>query len=241
MNDAAWRSLIDDAEPVNAPPDLVETFAGLVEARAADTAYVVAQLGLSLDGRIATSTGDSRYINGTAALTHLHRLRALVDAVLVGAGTARIDDPRLSVRLCEGPSPARVVIDPRGTVGAAAQVWAEDGARCLVFGGAADLPAHVERLPVPEGPIPVAAMRDALEALGIKRLLVEGGADTLARFLAAGCVDCLHLLYGRVIIGNGPVGINLPPIPSLSCAPRPAGSTHVFPDGDLLVACTLRP
>jgi diaminohydroxyphosphoribosylaminopyrimidine deaminase/5-amino-6-(5-phosphoribosylamino)uracil reductase len=201
---------------------------------------VIAQLGLSLDGRIATDTGDSRYINNAGALTHLHRLRALVDVVLVGAGTARTDDPRLNVRMCDGPSPARVVIDPNGTVSASAKVWADDGARCLVFGGSGDLPAHVERLEVPNGDIATSELIGMLADRGLQRVLVEGGADTLTRFLEQDTVDELHLLYGRVIIGCGPVGINLPPISKLSAAPRPAGSTHVFSDGDVLMTCLLK-
>ena len=73
----------------------------------------VGQIGQSLDGRIATPTGHSHYINGPAGLDHLHRLRALVDAVLVGVGTAIADDPQLTVRRVAGPNPARVVLDPK--------------------------------------------------------------------------------------------------------------------------------
>jgi diaminohydroxyphosphoribosylaminopyrimidine deaminase / 5-amino-6-(5-phosphoribosylamino)uracil reductase len=76
--------------------------------------FVVAQLGQSLDGRIATVTGDSKYINGEAALDHLHAIRAHVDAVVVGIGTVIADDPQLTVRRAEGRNPARVIIDPRG-------------------------------------------------------------------------------------------------------------------------------
>ncbi|MCA8879509.1 MAG: RibD family protein [Rhodobacteraceae bacterium] len=201
---------------------------------------MVAQLGLSLDGRIATETGDAKYINGTDALAHLHRIRALVDAVVVGAGTVRADDPQLTVRHCPGRHPARVVIDPNGTIGARARVWTDDGARLLVFGGAPHLPARVERIPVPRGDIPTPQILSQLARRGLRRLLIEGGADTLSRFLAADAVDYLHLLYGRVIIGSGKVGINLPAAGALANAPRPATRTHIFPDGDLLVSCDFR-
>ena len=76
--------------------------------------YLFAQVGQSLDGRIATPSGDATAISGPEGLRHLHRCRALADAVVVGVRTALSDDPRLTVRLVEGPSPARVVIDPRG-------------------------------------------------------------------------------------------------------------------------------
>ena len=79
-----------------------------------DDLVVVGQIGQSLDGQIATTTGRSHYISGPEGLDHLHRLRSLVDAVVVGVGTAAADDPQLTVRRVTGPSPARVVIDPRG-------------------------------------------------------------------------------------------------------------------------------
>src|SRR5215475_11045638 len=94
---------------------------------ASSRAVVVGQLGQSLDGRIATPTGHSHYVNGPAAIRHLHRLRALVDAAIVGIGTVLADDPRLTVREIAGPSPARVVIDPNGRLPAGARLLADDG------------------------------------------------------------------------------------------------------------------
>ena len=88
-----------------------------------DELVVVGQIGQSIDGRIATVTGHSHYINGPAGLAHLHRLRALVDAVVVGVGTALADDPQLTVRRVTGPQPARVVIDPAGGCRPAPSCW----------------------------------------------------------------------------------------------------------------------
>jgi hypothetical protein len=93
--------------------------------------FVVGQLGQSLDGRIATATGRSHYINGPESIRHLHRLRALADAVIVGIGTVVADDPQLTVRKIEGRDPARVVIDPNGRLPPDARILAEDG--CPVF------------------------------------------------------------------------------------------------------------
>src|SRR5690606_35628749 len=95
--------------------------------------FVVAQLGQSLDGRVATPTGESRWINRDAALDHLHRLRACVDAVVVGIGTVLAGGPRLNVRRVSGPHPARVVIDPNGRLPVNAQCLADDGARRIVI------------------------------------------------------------------------------------------------------------
>ena len=114
--DSAWPSLIDLAAGhacVEAPRDcrLWPLYASVAEGRG-EPAFVIAQLGQSLDGRVATATGKSRYINGPEAIRHLHRLRALCDAVVVGVGTVIADDPQLTVREVQGPCPARVVIDP---------------------------------------------------------------------------------------------------------------------------------
>jgi diaminohydroxyphosphoribosylaminopyrimidine deaminase / 5-amino-6-(5-phosphoribosylamino)uracil reductase len=87
-----------------------------------DDLMVVAQLGQSIDGRITTDGRHPTCINGAAGLDHLHRLRALVDAVVVGVGTAVSDDPQLTVRRVAGPNPARVVIDPRGRLGVTARL-----------------------------------------------------------------------------------------------------------------------
>lgn len=202
---------------------------------------VLAQLGMSLDGRIATPTGSSRGINGPGAMLHLHRIRALVDAVVIGAGTARIDNPRLTVRSCAGESPARVVIDPRGTVGPNSHVWSgDDGARRLVFGGMPELEdIGVERIAPPPGEIPPAWIVRRLRAEGLHRVLIEGGGKTVSQFVAAGEVELLHLLVGPVIIGSGLVGLALPMIDRLDSAQRPDAVVHVFDEGDVLFACRL--
>ena len=95
--------------------------------------WVVAQIGQSLDGRVATVTGHSHYVNGAPALRHLHELRAMADAEVVGVGTVIADDPQLTVRLVAGENPVRVVIDPRGRAPVQARCFAPDGVRRLVL------------------------------------------------------------------------------------------------------------
>jgi riboflavin biosynthesis pyrimidine reductase len=93
----------------------------------------VAQIGQSLDGRIATVTGDARDVSGPDGLAHLHRMRALVDGVVIGVRTALHDTPRLTVRLCPGRNPARIVIDPRGRLPDDAALLQADGARRIII------------------------------------------------------------------------------------------------------------
>lgn len=208
-----------------------------------DGPLVVAQLGQSLDGRIATVTGASKYINGEHALDHLHRLRAHVDAVLVGVGTVCADRPRLTVRRVEGAHPVRVVIDPEGRLPAD---WAglHDGAGpvfALCRPGVTP-PAPAEAVPLEPGPdgFRPADIVAALAARGLRRILLEGGADTLARFLDVGAVDLLHVLVAPMILGSGKEGIRLDPIESLDDALRPVTRVHAFEDGDVLFTCDLR-
>ncbi|MFY8106775.1 MAG: RibD family protein [Elstera sp.] len=201
---------------------------------------VIGQLGQSLDGRIATRTGHSHYINGAAALTHLHCLRALVEGVLVGAGTVIADDPLLTVRHVPGGQPARIVLDPNGRVPNTARLWQIPGRRIVMQRGQFARPEGVEivSLPgVPGEPIAPQTLLDALRRVGVRRILVEGGAHTLSHFLAAGALDRLHLLIGPLIIGSGLPGLSLPPIDRLEGALRPVTRCYPLCGGDIIVDC----
>lgn len=208
-----------------------------------EMSLVVAQLGQSLDGRIATLTGESRYINGQAALAHLHRIRASVDAVVVGAGTVIADNPRLTVRLCEGKNPVRVIIDPRARVPHHLNCIADRSVRTIRI-QSCDQPAppglEILRLPSQDGNISPRAIVDALAEIGLKRVLIEGGAGTISNFIDARAVDRLHVLVAPVIMGSGKPGLDLAPISQLCHALRPRTSVHVLCDGNVLFDCDLR-
>jgi riboflavin-specific deaminase-like protein len=208
-----------------------------------DRPFVVAQLGQSLDGRIATVTGESKYINGKAALDHLHRIRAEVDAVLVGAGTIDADDPQLTVRHVAGRSPARVVIDPRGRLDARGKWLTQDGVSLYVVttNRAARCGAQTICMDADDkGVISPRAIVDALFQRGMRRLLVEGGARTVSSFIDAGCVDRLHLLMAPVILGSGRQGLDLAPISRLEDALRPATVPYILEGGEVLFDCALQ-
>lgn len=208
-----------------------------------DDMVVIGQIGQSLDGRIATIGGRLEYINGPAGLAHLHRLRALVDAVAVGIGTALADDPQLTVRNVAGPSPARVVIDPRGRIPPGARLLARDGLPRLVItadGNKPALPTDVEAVSLPStsGHIAPAAILHALAERGFRRVLIEGGSETISRFLAAGCLDRLHVVVAPIILGSGRPSCTLPQILRTEHAIRPRVTT--FPLGnEVLFDCDL--
>jgi diaminohydroxyphosphoribosylaminopyrimidine deaminase / 5-amino-6-(5-phosphoribosylamino)uracil reductase len=208
-----------------------------------DDLVLVGQCGQSIDARIATATGHSHYINGEAGLAHLHRLRALVDAVVIGVGTAIADDPQLTVRRVAGPNPARVILDPNGRLPPTARVLAADGARRLVVtaaGTRVELPPGVEVVPLPAegGRLAPATIAAALAAFGFRRMLIEGGADTVSRFLAARCLDRLHIMVAPIILGGGRTSLTLPPIERVEQAVRASMRAHVLGD-DVLLDCDL--
>jgi riboflavin-specific deaminase-like protein len=208
-----------------------------------DDLVVVGQIGQSIDGRIATVTGHSKYINGPAGLAHLHRLRALVDAVLVGIGTAVADNPLLTVRRCAGPNPARIVLDPRGRLSPDARVLTEDGVRRLVItaeGVRPKLPPGVEvvGLAANGGEIAPSAILAALKERGLARVLIEGGAHTVSRFIAAGCLDRLHVMVAPIMLGAGQSGVTLTPIATADLALRAPMRAHLIGD-EVLLDCDL--
>jgi diaminohydroxyphosphoribosylaminopyrimidine deaminase / 5-amino-6-(5-phosphoribosylamino)uracil reductase len=217
-------------------------FAHIDEA-SSDRPFVIAQLGQSLDGRIATLTGHSRYINRNAALDHLHKIRAHVDAVIVGIGTVIADDPLLNVRRVIGENPARVVIDPSGRMPLSSRLLYEDGARRIIIRGkSSPLPNGVEEviLPVENGMINPNFIINALFSLGLAKFLVEGGAKTISQFISHNAVDRLHVLVAPMIIGSGKPGIELPPISVVDDALRPLTEVTILSDGDVLFDCNLR-
>ena len=207
----------------------------------------VGHLGESLDGFIATHTGDSRWVTGHANVVHMHRLRALCDAVIVGAGTIAADDPRLTTRLVDGSNPLRVVLDPGRRLPADHRVFSDNGAETLyvcardLVGEGESRFGHAEVLPIAgasEG-LDLDALMAALRARGCTRVFVEGGGITVSTFLQANLLDRLHLAIAPLLIGDGRAAIRLPAPTLLGECHRP--EYRVFRmGGDVLFDCNLR-
>jgi diaminohydroxyphosphoribosylaminopyrimidine deaminase / 5-amino-6-(5-phosphoribosylamino)uracil reductase len=172
--------------------------------------HVTLKAAVTLDGRIATRTGDSRWISGAASRERVHQLRDRVDAVLVGAGTARADDPRLTTRLLgvKGRDPVRVVLDTDLTLPASLKLFrARSAAPTLVAHASARtrrLGPGVElvRCRRGKGGVDLRDLLGRLAARGITHLLVEGGSRVHERFLAEGLVDRVAIFVAPRIAGG---------------------------------------
>ena len=183
-------------------------------ARSLGRAVAVSHFAQSLDGRIATPSGDSRWIGDEANRVHAHRMRALCDAILVGAQTARRDRPRLTVRHVEGRDPARVVL------GRSAPELEEELARmravsaapvlCVVpRSGAGVGEAGVIEVEGEGGAVSPRALLRALWSRGWASVYVEGGQRTTSGFLTSGALDIVQVHVSPLILGAGPVGFAL--------------------------------
>ena len=224
----AWQAKAARFEPLFAP-----LFAAPA---ASDGCVVIGRLAQTLDGRIATRAGHSQWIGGEADLTHTHRLRALCHAVLVGAGTIRADDPLLTTRRVAGPSPVRVVLDAGRRLGPAHRVFQDGGPTLLV--AASDGPAthggaEVLRVPATAEGLDLPALLRALAARGLTRVFVEGGGQTVSRFLAAGCLDRLHVTVAPMILGSGRPAFDLKEVASIGEGLRFGWTCHAL-DPDVL-------
>lgn len=237
---ALWEALRATARGTSLPaiPPHLADFAALYLPIAAPSRvpFAMAQLGQSLDGYIATSSGASHYVTGPESLVHLHRLRALCDAVIVGWRTVAADDPLLTVRRVTGENPLRVVIDMAGRLPTTHRVFANTAPGALRLTGPNIPPLEgVESvaLPLTENRCRPEDVVAALKARGCRRLLVEGGGITVSNFLTARVLTRLHIAVAPLVIGEGRRGLSVPGVASLSEALRPP-SRHYAMGVDVL-------
>ena len=184
---------------------------------------VTLKAAISLDGKIASTGGDSKWITGESARQEGHRLRSQHDAILVGINTVLYDNPSLTTRgIPNGKSPTRFILDSKGRLHSDSKVLKDDGVQVIqVIGNEID-PAtiksgkKVDIIRAPSGQPEPLWLLEELEMMGIRSLLVEGGAKVHGSFLKCGCVTSLHLFIAPKVIGGqsalswcGDLGTNL--------------------------------
>ncbi|MFF0752394.1 bifunctional diaminohydroxyphosphoribosylaminopyrimidine deaminase/5-amino-6-(5-phosphoribosylamino)uracil reductase RibD [Streptomyces sp. NPDC004267] len=202
----------------------VEVAQGLLEdeAEAGNTAWLTSvregrpfvrwKYAATLDGRIAAADGTSRWISSAESRADVHRLRAEADAVVVGGGTLRADDPHLAVRGIEGATqPLRVAVDTRAGLPPTARILDDAAPTLLVVGEDADtrhLPGvELLRLPLHDGRIGVQELLTQLYARGVRSVLLEGGPTLAGSFVAGGAVDQVVGYLAPVLLGAGPAAL----------------------------------
>jgi diaminohydroxyphosphoribosylaminopyrimidine deaminase/5-amino-6-(5-phosphoribosylamino)uracil reductase len=174
--------------------------------------FVTVKFAMSLDGKIATRTGESQWITGEEARAHAHRLRHMHDAVLVGVNTVIADDPELTVRLTGDRlrQPLRVVVDSQLRIRQSARIVGSNTLIATTRQGRVGA-AEVIRLPAAaDGRVALPALLDELGQRRVLSLLVEGGAEVHASFFAEGLVDKVYAYVAPRLIGGkeapGPLG-----------------------------------
>jgi len=224
--------------------DLVELYLPICGLRPGEK-YVTGHLGQSLDGCIATRSGDACFVTGNENILHLHRMRALCDAIIVGAGTVATDNPRLTTRLVSGDNPVRVILDPRRRLSPDHKVFRDAAAPTLLVCNRDLANAEAERHGQAEvigvrcndqGHLDLADLLQHLAQRGLFVSFVEGGGVTVSAFAAAGLLDRLQITVAPVVIGAGRPGLQLPPADSMRDCLRPPN--RIFRMGeDVLYDC----
>jgi riboflavin-specific deaminase-like protein len=240
---SGWHCLLPDDDPRRAFIDLYLPFCSATAARP----ITLGHLGESLDGFIATHTGESQWVTGPENVLHMHRLRALAHAVVVGAGTVAVDDPQLTTRLVPGPNPLRVILDPGRRLSHQHRVFTDDEAETL-YVCASELVRPAETRLGSARILGIVGSADGIDIHELVRLLrtrnchrifIEGGGVTMSMFLEANLLDRLHLAIAPLLIGNGRAAIRLPAPSALDDCHRPAYRVFRM-GGDVLFDCDLR-
>jgi 3,4-dihydroxy 2-butanone 4-phosphate synthase/GTP cyclohydrolase II len=215
-----------------------------------DRPFVVLKYAQSLDGRIATTTGDARWISGEAERRMSHALRAACDSVLVGIGTVIQDDPELTVRMVAGASPRRVVLDTSLRLPMTAKILNQDAATTVITTDRSDEArrawlrrqgVRVEVVAEDAGQVDLRAALATLRASGIESVLVEGGAGVITALLAAGLVDRIIVAVAPIVIGSGTQAVEQLGVTRVADGIRLVNRSMVAVGDDILLAYDVAP
>ena len=167
--------------------------------------YIFGHLAQTLDGYIATESGESRYISSIDNLEHLHMLRAISDVVLVGSNTVKFDNPKLTTRLVKGPNPMRVVIDKNDTIKNSSNLLKNKDRKGFKIVSDKLKPngKNIFSLPLKKDEFRITDIIFLLKSLGNKIIFIEGGGNIISHFYRKKCLNRLHLCISPILIGRG--------------------------------------
>lgn len=160
--------------------------------------FVLWKAAMTLDGKTACHTGDSRWVTGESARRHVHRIRSLSDAVMVGIGTVLADNPQLTVRACRGQNPLRIVVDARAETPPSSRVLGDEAETIIAVTNSAPIGrvealrgagAGIIEVESQAGRVNLALLLETLAGLGINNMLLESGGRLSASMLKSGLVD----------------------------------------------------
>jgi riboflavin-specific deaminase-like protein len=167
--------------------------------------YIFGHLAQTLDGYIATESGESRYISSIDNLEHLHMLRAISDVVLVGSNTVKFDNPKLTTRLVKGPNPMRVVIDKNDTIKNSCNLLKNKDRKGfkIVSDKLKPNDENIFLLPLKKDEFRITDIISLLKSLGNKIIFIEGGGNIISHFYRKKFLNRLHLCISPILIGRG--------------------------------------
>ena len=167
--------------------------------------YIFGHLAQTLDGYIATESGESRYISSIDNLEHLHMLRAISDVVLVGSNTVKFDNPKLTTRLVKGPNPMRVVIDKNDAIKNSYNLLKNKDRKGfkIVSDKLKPNDENIFLLPLKKDEFRITDIISLLKSLGNKIIFIEGGGNIISHFYRKKFLHRLHLCISPILIGRG--------------------------------------
>ena len=182
---------------------------------------VIAQIGQSIDGRIALNNGNSHYINNPKSIIYLHCLRSISDAIIVGSNTIKKDDPLLTTRKIKGTNPKRIIIDGSLSLNNKYKIF-NDGNENIIF------TKSNKNIRLNNSTIIRLKEKNftknfitQIKKLKYKNILVEGGSKTISELINNKYIDILQFMIAPILIGSGINSLNLKEISNLNKAIRP--------------------
>ena len=179
--------------------------------------YLIGHLAQTLDGFIATKSGESKYISSKENLFHIHALRAISDIIIVGYNTVMLDNPRLTTRLVKGESPMRIILDKNNKLGKKYKVFnnKDDNGYKLISDKLKQNNSNVFQLPLIENYFDERDIISLMTKLNKKIIFIEGGGKVISRFYEKNLLDKLHLCISPIILGEGVSSFIIPKKKSL--------------------------